>query len=72
MRSVMAAFNEDLAYDFFLLFAGSAATSLHSCGWVPKWRYNDSYSNVCKTESKPIKAAVDTVVMNIHMLIMHR
>lgn len=58
MRSVMAAFNEDQAYDFSF-FAGVSGDFFTQLWLEPKWRYNDSYSNVCKASQKPIKAAFD-------------
>lgn len=58
MRSVMSAFHEDKAYDF-AFFAGVCGDFFTQIWLEPKWRYNDSYSNVCKATQKPIKAAFD-------------
>lgn len=58
MRSVMAAFNEDRAYDFSF-FAGVSGDFFTQLWLEPKWRYIDSYSNVCKASQKPIQAAFD-------------
>lgn len=58
MRSVMAALNEDSVYDFSF-FAGISGDFFTQSWLKPEWRYNDSYSNVCKHTLKPIQYAFD-------------
>lgn len=58
MRSVMSALNEDVTYDFSF-FAGITGDFFTQTWLEPKWRYNDSYSNVCKHTQKPIQYAFD-------------
>lgn len=58
MRSLMTALNEDEGYDFSF-FAGVTGDFFHMIWLEPKWRYNDSYSNVCKATQLPIQSAFD-------------
>lgn len=58
MRSAMSALNEDKAYDFSF-FAGVTGDFFTQIWLEPKWRYNDSYSNVCKDTQLPIQYAFD-------------
>ena len=58
MRSAMAALNENSAYDF-AFFAGVTGDFFTAIWLEPKWRYNDSYSNVCKDTQVPIRRAFD-------------
>lgn len=58
MRSAMSALNEEDAYNFSF-FAGITGDLFTQIWLEPKWRYNDSYSNVCKDTQLPIKNAFD-------------
>ncbi|MBS6374367.1 MAG: helix-turn-helix transcriptional regulator [Erysipelotrichaceae bacterium] len=58
MRSLMASLNEDEGYDFSF-FAGVTGDLFNMTWLEPKWRYNDSYSNVCKDSQIPIRRAFD-------------
>lgn len=58
MRSAMSALGEDEAYDFSF-FAGVTGDFFTQTWLEPKWRYNDSYSNVCKETQIPIRNAFD-------------
>lgn len=58
MRSAMSALNEDQAFDFSF-FAGVTGDLFTQIWLEPKWRYNDSYSNVCKDTQLPIQYAFD-------------
>lgn len=56
MRSAMSALNEDEAYDFSF-FAGVCGDLFTQIWLEPKWRYTDSYSNVCKDTQLPLRYA---------------
>lgn len=58
MRSAMCALNEDARYDFSF-FAGVCGDFFTQIWLEPKWRYNDSYSNVCKHTQLPLQYAFD-------------
>ena len=58
MRSLMCSMNEDERYDF-TFFSGVCGDFFTQIWLEPRWRYNDSYSNVCKHTQLPIKAAFD-------------
>lgn len=58
MCSAMSALNEEKAYDFSF-FAGVTGDFFTQIWLEPKWRYNDSYSNVCKDTQLPIQYAFD-------------
>lgn len=58
MRSAMAALGEDAAYDF-PFFAGVTGDLFTQTWLEPRWRYNDSYSNVCKETQVPLRRAFD-------------
>lgn len=58
MRSAMSALGEDKEYDFSF-FSGVTGDFFTQIWLEPKWRYNDSYSNVCKETQLPIKYAFD-------------
>lgn len=58
MRSAMSALNEDENYDF--VFFAAVCGDFFTQTWLePKWRYNDSYSNVWKDQQLPIQQAFD-------------
>lgn len=56
MRSAMSALNEDEEFDFSF-FAGVCGDLFTQIWLEPKWRYNDSYSNVCKETQIPVRNA---------------
>lgn len=58
MRSVMAAMNEDEAFDF-LFFAGVTGDLFSQTWYKTKWSWNNEYSTACRDTEVPIRAAFD-------------